>query len=637
MKFVALVSGGKDSCFNILHCLAQGHELVCLANLYPPEEAKEELDSFMFQTVGHDILTLYERCIGKPMYRQPILGTSSNQNLEYHKTENDEIEDLYSLLNTVLDRHPDVQAVSVGAILSSYQRTRVEDVCSRLGLTSLAFLWQRDQAELMNEMCNSEMDARIVKVAAIGLDEKNLGMSLNEIHPTLIRLNQMFGVHICGEGGEFETMVLDAPFFQYGRIIISEKQVVKHTNDDVWYLKIKVTFQEKQKDLPKIVDWLDFIVEPPLLTEKFQDIYDDVPVNEDIHGETNTKVDTITQLSKCTWEKDVYEKDDLVYASNIFSQKEGVESQITDIFSQLKEVLVKYGLDFENIQSSKLLVKDMNNFAKINSIYVKYFTKPLPPARICVETLLPASVHAQLSVVIMKDIKSKSGLHVQGRSYWAPCNIGPYSQAVANKTTGFMRISGQIPLIPKSMELSSKSKPLSSVLSLQHYNSIKEVTGYKNNLLTICFVKSPAFISMVSNVFDEYITVTNEDNKSTKNLIVVQVTQLPRNADVEWGGLTYRKESLYMNYDSDSDDDDGSDSADSIKNSVKITYVNDLSEFQFGVPNQSQFYEIYGNPTKLIDIKKHIGNGNGYEVFPVVQAFDRYANYDDQIAIVEIK
>lgn len=35
MKFVALISGGKDSVFNIIKCLQNGHELVALINLYP--------------------------------------------------------------------------------------------------------------------------------------------------------------------------------------------------------------------------------------------------------------------------------------------------------------------------------------------------------------------------------------------------------------------------------------------------------------------------------------------------------------------------------------------------------------------------------------------------------------------------
>jgi len=35
MKFLALISGGKDSIFNILKCIEEGHELVALVNLHP--------------------------------------------------------------------------------------------------------------------------------------------------------------------------------------------------------------------------------------------------------------------------------------------------------------------------------------------------------------------------------------------------------------------------------------------------------------------------------------------------------------------------------------------------------------------------------------------------------------------------
>lgn len=229
MKFIALISGGKDSFYNIFHCLKNNHELIALGNIYPKESEEQELDSFMFQTVGHDLIDYYSKCIGVPLFRRSILrNTSNNVELNYTATQDDEIEELFELLRTVKNKIPDLEAVSVGAILSSYQRTRVENVCSRLGLVVLSYLWQRDQAELMGEMClmskdvnnvendtnsGNKFDARIIKVAAIGLNEKHLGMSLPMMQPVLQKLNQLYQVHICGEGGEFETMVLDAPFF----------------------------------------------------------------------------------------------------------------------------------------------------------------------------------------------------------------------------------------------------------------------------------------------------------------------------------------------------------------------------------------------------------------------------------------
>jgi diphthine-ammonia ligase len=179
MKCVALISGGKDSWFNAMQCVANGHEICALANLRPPPALSgipsvqaslmtDELDSFMYQTVGHDALHLQAECINLPLYREYITGQSIDQTLNYAATANDETEDLFRLLSRVKELHPEIQGVSVGAILSTYQRARVENVCLRLGLISLAYLWQRDQKELLAEMIDANLTAVVIKVAAIG-------------------------------------------------------------------------------------------------------------------------------------------------------------------------------------------------------------------------------------------------------------------------------------------------------------------------------------------------------------------------------------------------------------------------------------------------------------------------------------
>lgn len=122
----------------------------------------------MYQTVGHDAVHLQAECIDLPLYREYITGESIDQALNYTLTANDETEDLFRLLTRVKLAHPDIQAVSAGAILSNYQRARVENVCGRLGLTCLAYLWQRDQKELLSEMIENGLTAVVIKVAAIG-------------------------------------------------------------------------------------------------------------------------------------------------------------------------------------------------------------------------------------------------------------------------------------------------------------------------------------------------------------------------------------------------------------------------------------------------------------------------------------
>lgn len=56
-----------------------------------------------------------------------LLGISNETGKLYKPSENDEVEDLYQLLVEIKEKC-EIEAVSVGAILSDYQRVRVENV-----------------------------------------------------------------------------------------------------------------------------------------------------------------------------------------------------------------------------------------------------------------------------------------------------------------------------------------------------------------------------------------------------------------------------------------------------------------------------------------------------------------------------
>ncbi|ODV77268.1 uncharacterized protein CANTADRAFT_27159 [Suhomyces tanzawaensis NRRL Y-17324] len=539
MKFVALISGGKDSFFNIHRCLSQGHELVALANLYP-QTNDDEIDSFMFQTVGHDIIEHYSQCLETPLYRQAITGGSTNQSLEYSITENDEIEDLHQLLSTVLEKHPDIQGVSCGAILSHYQRTRVENVCDRLGLTSLTYLWQLNQYELMQEMCNSRLDARIIKVAAIGLNSSHLGKSISQLFPHLVKLNSMYEVHICGEGGEFETIVLDAPFFKK-KLHIVDQEIVNHSNDDVSYLKIKVEQQHKEPESLELPS-------PVLLEENFEEMLDDLTSEPKLDALSLLDPGEISAVSPS-----IVSTATKLYVSNLTSDRSALEEQAKDIFEQLQKHLILNELGFNDIQHITLLLANMGDFAHINEIYSKQFQGLyLPPSRVCVQTELAREV--QLSCIVLKNqtASEKLGLHVRSRSFWAPQNIGPYSQCIVEKQTEYhlVSLSGQIPLIPASMEISASHTGFNSVLSLQHLHRVKALIGTEKLALVICFIKESSTVSIARDTWKNY------PDSIGKLLVIAEVSELPRAADIEWSGTSYKD--IVGMYD-DSDDESETD------------------------------------------------------------------------------
>ncbi|CAA3009449.1 Diphthine--ammonia ligase [Olea europaea subsp. europaea] len=148
-------------------------QIVALANLLPADDEQNELDSYMYQTVGHQIDISYAKCMGIPLFRKRIQGSSRHQSLSYIMTPGDEVEDMFILLSKVKKRIPSVSAVSSGAIASDYQRLRVESVCSRLGLFSLAYLWKQDQLFLLQQMISSGIVAIIVKLHRLGWTLQN--------------------------------------------------------------------------------------------------------------------------------------------------------------------------------------------------------------------------------------------------------------------------------------------------------------------------------------------------------------------------------------------------------------------------------------------------------------------------------
>lgn len=126
MKVVALISGGKDSTYNVMQCIAAGHEIVALANIRP--KLSKEIDSYMYQSVGFEAIDLIAESMELPLYKCETAGESKQIGKIYEPIDNnDEVEDLYNLLKSIKE-HTDFDAVSAGAILSDYQRIRVENV-----------------------------------------------------------------------------------------------------------------------------------------------------------------------------------------------------------------------------------------------------------------------------------------------------------------------------------------------------------------------------------------------------------------------------------------------------------------------------------------------------------------------------
>ena len=69
MKVIGLISGGKDSIYNLIECTKQGHDIVCVGHLARPAETGE-MDSYMYQTVGSEMADAIAECLGLPLIKR---------------------------------------------------------------------------------------------------------------------------------------------------------------------------------------------------------------------------------------------------------------------------------------------------------------------------------------------------------------------------------------------------------------------------------------------------------------------------------------------------------------------------------------------------------------------------------------
>ncbi|ELA41415.1 uncharacterized protein VICG_01520 [Vittaforma corneae ATCC 50505] len=238
MDFVALVSGGKDSIYTACKLMDEGNKLVALVHIFTIEKYS---DSYMYQTVGTEAAIRLGECLNVPIYCFKSKCKAVNTDLEYSECTEDEVEDLYNALKAVLEKHS-FQAVSSGAIHSTYQKNRVENVCKRLNLTSLTPLWKRDQRELLKEMIDYGIDARIIKIASPSLSKKCLNANLREIKEYMDNQKVKYEMNYCGEGGEFESLVLDCRHFKM-KMVVGSYEICSHPDeknrdDGVYYLTL---------------------------------------------------------------------------------------------------------------------------------------------------------------------------------------------------------------------------------------------------------------------------------------------------------------------------------------------------------------------------------------------------------------
>jgi asparagine synthase (glutamine-hydrolysing) len=166
-----------------------------------------------------------------------------NQEMVTLPSVSDEMNILERSLKTVRDKDR-IQGIVTGALASDYQKTRIDRICDGLNLKTYSPVWHKSSQRLVEDLHQNRFNIIMSRVAANGLDSSWLGHVLagNE-WDKLRKLSTKYSFNLTGEGGEYETFVVDAPHFN--KRIEIEKGHVETEGDATTFIIDSAVLREK--------------------------------------------------------------------------------------------------------------------------------------------------------------------------------------------------------------------------------------------------------------------------------------------------------------------------------------------------------------------------------------------------------
>ncbi|MDH5481979.1 MAG: TIGR00289 family protein [Candidatus Bathyarchaeota archaeon] len=223
MRLAVLATGGKDSTLALHRVLKKSYDVEYLVCMVPLSE-----DSWMFHYPNICLIDLFAEAVGIPLVKAETAGIKEK-----------EVGDLKRLIGTL-----DVEGIVSGAIASNYQKTRIERICKQLKLKCITPLWHENPQGMLSEILDLNFEAIITGVYAHGFSREWLGRKIDDAAVAdLIELNKQYGVSLVGEGGEYETLVLDTLFFKRRIKVVEAEKIWK--GESGYFLVTKAESESK--------------------------------------------------------------------------------------------------------------------------------------------------------------------------------------------------------------------------------------------------------------------------------------------------------------------------------------------------------------------------------------------------------
>ncbi len=208
--YLASWSGGKDSCFACYRALSQDYKISHLVNFI-----SQEYKRVSFHGTEKRIIQLQSQSIGIPVFQKETTPDGYEQEFK---------EAVRGLLPN------GIKGMVFGDIYLDEHKEWVERVCGELGIEAVEPLWGKSPGNVLSDFIEAGFEAIIVGAKAELIDEEWVGRGVDR---DFINYLKSKDIDLCGENGEYHTLVVNGPLFKR-KIEITESRTIKR--DGYWFL-----------------------------------------------------------------------------------------------------------------------------------------------------------------------------------------------------------------------------------------------------------------------------------------------------------------------------------------------------------------------------------------------------------------
>jgi len=210
MSYIGSWSGGKDSCFACYRAMYRGYNISYLVNFI-----SKEYKRVSFHGTEAKLIQLQSEALGIPLLQKETTWNGYEQEFK---------EAVGSLTPN------GIRGMIFGDIYLQEHKDWVEKVCRELGIEAVELLWGQEPERILLDFIDAGFEAIIVSAKSELFGKEWIGQKVDKEFFKYLKENS---IDICGENGEYHTVVVDGPTFKK-KIRITESQSI--SREAYWFL-----------------------------------------------------------------------------------------------------------------------------------------------------------------------------------------------------------------------------------------------------------------------------------------------------------------------------------------------------------------------------------------------------------------